>query len=134
MRLNLVVLSKVYLLSFGLFHLNHVISLLGVNETILGAPSYIAAWWWHFILLLVYGAAPITAALTDNEKICLLVTGASVIWTFVGATGVFVMAMNIHYISVLLSPLASAFSLILAVENVASRISAEILSLEWSQF
>jgi len=134
MRFNLVTLAKIYIFSFGLFHFTHIIPLLGVNEIIIRAPHYLTLWWWHLTILLVYGAVPIISALTENEKLSLVVTGAALIGVYIGASGVLTMTMSLHYIFALLSSLAAIFSLLLAAEKVALEVSAEILSLGWSQF
>lgn len=79
MKLNLTSLAKVYIGFFGLIHFSHVISLLGLNETMVNAPPFLTFWWWHAILFLVYGVLPIITVLIDNEKSYLIVTGVSLV-------------------------------------------------------
>jgi hypothetical protein len=134
MRLDLISLAKIYILFFGLVHFSHIISMLGINEIIISAPPYLTFWWWHLLLLVVYGVVPIIAVLTDNEKSCLVVAGISLIGMFMGAFQVLTMTMSLHFIFAFLNSLAAVFSLLLAVEIVALKVSAEILSLGWSQF
>lgn len=134
MKLNLITLAKIYIVFFGLVHFDHVVSLLGINETMVSAPPYLNFWWWHFILFLVYGALPLIAILIDNEKSCLAVTGISLIGILMGVLNMFPRIMDFYLIFAFLDSLATIFSLFLAVENVASEVSAEILGLEWSQF
>jgi hypothetical protein len=116
MKFNLLTIAKAYLLLVSLINFNHVISMLGLTETLVNAPSYLSVWWWHVILVLVYGMLPLGAVLVNNEKSFLLVSG------------VFIAGVLTE------DALAAAFSLVLAVENVSIKVAAERISLERSQF
>ena len=60
-------LAKKYLIFFGVYHLSHLLSLIGVYESIAEAPPILSIWWWHLVLLLVYGALPIVHVYRGNE-------------------------------------------------------------------
>ena len=77
---------------------------------------------------------PITAVLVDKYALYLAVAGVSLVRIVAEVSRAFTWNTNLHLMLAPLYALAAALSLILAVENVASRVSAEILSLEWSQF
>ncbi|MEE8322558.1 MAG: hypothetical protein V3R57_02910 [Candidatus Bathyarchaeia archaeon] len=134
MKSNLTTISKAYLLLVTLFNFNHVISMLGLTETIVNAPSYLSVWWWHAILFIVYGMLPLAAVLVNNEKSCLIVTGVYIAGIFMESLGVFTMIVDARLVILLLDFLAVVFSLVLAVENVSIKVAAERLSLERSQF
>lgn len=134
MKPNLVLLAKLYIFLFSLTHLDNVISLLGINENIAGAPPYLSFWGWHILLFLVYLVFPILSVLVDNYALYTMVTGVSLVGILVRAFKVFTWVTDFYLMLVPLYALAAALSLILAVENVASRVSAEVLSLGWSQF
>jgi len=134
MKLNLILLAKLYVLLFGLIHLDNVVSLLGINENIVSAPPYLSSWWWHMILLLVYSVLPILTVCMGNYALYTMVAGVSLVGVLVRILGVFTWIMNLQFVVVPLYALTAVLSLILAVENVASKVSGEILSLRWSQF
>lgn len=134
MKLNLVLLAKLYIFLFSLTHLDNVVSLLGINENIASAPPYLSFWWWHVVLFLVYSAFPILTVLMDNYTLYTMVMGISLAGIVVRAFRVFTWITDSHFVFVPLYAMAAFLSLILAVENVASRVSGEILSLGWSQF
>lgn len=134
MKLNLILLAKLYVFLFGLIHLDNVVSLLGINENIVSAPPYLSSWWWHMILLLVYSVLPILTVCMGNYALYTMVAGVSLVGVLVRILGVFTWIMDLQSVVVPLYALTAVLSLILAVENVASRVSGEILSLRWSQF
>ena len=134
MKSNLTTISKAYLLLVTLINFNHVISMLGLTETIVNAPSYLSVWWWHAILFIVYGVLPLAAVLVNNEKSCLIVTGVYIAGIFMESLGVFTMIVDARLVFLLLDALAVMFSLVLVVENVSIKIAAERLSFESSQF
>jgi hypothetical protein len=134
MKLNLILLAKLYVFLFGLIHLDNVVSLLGINESIVSAPPYLSLYWWHVVLFLVYLVFPILTVLVDKYTLYTIVTGLSLVGVLVRALRVFTWVTDFYLMLVPLYALAAVLSLILAVENVASRVSGEILSLEWSQF
>jgi len=134
MKSNLTTISKAYLLLVSLINFNHVISMLGLTETLVSAPSYLSVWWWHVILFLVYGMLPLSAVLVNNEKSCLIVTGVFIAGVLTESFGVFTMVVDVRLVFLLLDTLAAVFSLVLAVENVSLKVAAERLSLERSQF
>jgi len=134
MKLNRVLLAKLYIFLFSLTHLDNVVSLLGINENIASAPPYLSFWGWHIVLFLVYLVFPILTVLVDNYALYTIVTGVSMVGILVRAFIVFTWVTGLYLMLVPLYALAAVLSLILAVENVASRASGEILSLGWSQF
>ena len=134
MKLNLILLAKLYVFLFGLIHLDNVVSLLGINENIVSAPPYLSFWWWHVILLLVYLVFPILTVWLGNYALYTMVAGVSLVGVLVRILGVFTWIMDLQFVVVPLYVLAAALSLILAVDNVSSKVSGEILSLGWSQF
>jgi hypothetical protein len=134
MKFNLPTVTKAYLLLVSLVNFNHVISMLGLIETLVNAPPYLSFWWWHVILVLVYGILPLGAVLVNNEKSFLVVTGVFIAGILMESFGVFTMIVDARLVFLLLDTLAVALSLALAVENASIKIAAERLSLERSQF
>ncbi|MCZ2808241.1 MAG: hypothetical protein O2V44_02685 [Candidatus Bathyarchaeota archaeon] len=134
MKFNLPTVAKAYLLLVSLINFNHVISVLGLTETLVSAPSHLSLWWWHVILVLVYGMLPLGAVLVNNEKCCLIVTGVFIAGILTESFGVFTMIVDLRLVFLLLDTLAAALSLLLAVENMSIKLAAERLSLECSQF
>ena len=69
-------LAKWYLVFFGLYHCSHLLSLLGLYESIAAAPPILSIWWWHLVLLLIYGALPIVHVYRGNEytRVAVIVT------------------------------------------------------------
>jgi len=68
-----------YLILFGLYHLPHTLSLLGLYETIIDAPQILTIWQWHLVLLLVYGVTPLLVAKTSNRPLSALLALACLI-------------------------------------------------------
>jgi hypothetical protein len=134
MKLNLILSAKLYVFLFGLIHLDNVISLLGINENIASAPPYLSFWGWHIVLLLAYLVFPVLTVLVGNYVLYGIVTGLSVVGILVRVLRVFTWVTDFYLILVPVYALAAVLSLVLAVENVASRVSGEILSLKWTQF
>ena len=134
MKPNLVLLAKLYILFFGLIHLDNVASLLGINENMVSAPPYLSFWGWHLILLLVYLVFPMLTVMIDNYALYTTIAGVSLVGILIRALGVFVWTTDLHFVLVPLYGLTTFLSLMLAAENVASRASGEILNLRWSQF
>lgn len=133
MRPKLATLAKSYILCFSLINITHIFSLLGILSAI-SSSSYPSSWWWHAILFLTYMILPITAVLADNYALYVTVAAVSLARTLAEAFGVFAWSADLYIVLAPLCALAAVFSLILAVEKVASEVSAQILSLEWSQF
>ena len=133
MRPKIATLAKSYLLCFGLINTTHVFSLLGILSAII-PPPYPVSWWWHAVLFLTYMILPIAAALADNYAIYVTVAGASAVRMLAEALMPFSWPIGLNFILAPLCALAAIVSLFLAVENVASEVSSEILSLQWSQF
>ena len=133
MKLNLTALGKSYLLCFGLINYTHVFSLLGILSTI-SPPPYPDSWWWHAILFLTYMILPITSVLVNKYALYVTVAGVSLARIVAEAFGVLTLTTNLNLMFAPLYALAAVLSLFLAAERVASDVSAEILSLEWSQF
>ena len=134
MKPNLVLLAKLYIFLFSLTHLDNVISLLGINENLASAPHYLSFWGWHIVLLLVYLVFPVLTVLLDNYALYTTMTGVSLVGILLRAFRVFTWITDLYLVLVPLYALASLLSLILAVENVATRSAGEILGLGYSQF
>lgn len=133
MRFNLVALAKSYIFCLGVASCIHVFSLLGVLSAI-ALPLSADSWWWHSILFLAYMILPLTAVLADNYALYITVAGVSLVRTIAEAFQVFAWSVDLYALLAPLYALAAISSLILAVEKLASEVSAEILSLEWSQY
>ena len=133
MRLELPSLARSYILCFALISFAHVFPLLGILSAI-SPPTYADFWWWHAVMFLAYMVLPIIAILADHYVLYVTVAAVSVARTLAEALGVFSWSADLYVVLAPLCALAAIFSLILAVEKVASEVSAEILSLEWSQF
>lgn len=134
MKPNLILFAKLYVFLFGLIHLDNVISLLGINENMVGAPPYLSFWWWHVVLFLVYLVFPILTVCADNYALYTMVAGLSLVGVLVRVLRVFTWIMDQQFLLVPLYVLAAVLSLILAVGNVTSKVSGEILSSTCSQF
>ena len=133
MKLNLTVLARSYVLCFGLIGITHVFSLLGILSAIAPSP-YLDSWWWHGIMFLAYMILPITAVLADNYVLYVTVAAISLARALAEAFRVFAWSADLYIMLAPACALAAFLSLILAVGKVASEASAEILSLEWSQY
>jgi hypothetical protein len=133
MRLNLRTLAKSYIFCLALANCIHVFSLLGIVSAV-SRPLSADLWWWHAVLFLTYMILPYTAILADNYALYATVAGFSLVRIIAEALRVFAWSVDLYTILVPLYALAAISSLVLAVEKVASEVSAEILSLEWSQF
>jgi hypothetical protein len=134
MKLNTTSLAKAYLLSFGLINFNHVLSLIGINESIASAPSYLTFSVWHGLFFLVYGVLPIVSVFVNDEKAFLMVAGVALLGVLTEALGVFTWISVFHVAYTLLSFVAAAVATMLAANKVALKVAAEILNLERSQF
>lgn len=133
MRPGLRALAKSYILCLGLANCIHVFSLLGILSAV-GPQLSVNPWWWHLILFLVYMILPFTAILADKYALYSTVAGVSLVRMIAEAFRVFAWSVDLYTMLAPLYALAAISSLILAVEKAASEVSAEILSLEWSQF
>ncbi len=133
MRPKITTLAKSYLLCFGLINTTHVFSLLGILSAIF-PPPYPVSWWWHGILFLAYMVLPLASVLVDNYALYVAVAGVSLVRIIVEVLRAFAWTTDLHLMLAPLYALAAILSLALATERVASEVSAEILSLEWSQY
>lgn len=134
MKLNLVLLAKLYVLLFGLINLDNIVSLLGINESMVSAPPYLSFWWWHVVFFLFYVVFPILTVCVDNYGLYTMVAGISLFGALVRVLGLFTWMMDLQFLLVPFYGLAAILSLILAVENAASEVSSQILGSTWSQF
>jgi len=134
MKPTMMSLAKIYVASFGLAYYEHFAPLVGIGETLIGAPSYPSSWSWHAILLLTYIVLPIAAVFVDNYASYMITAAVATIGILAEVFGVFVWTTSSYLVILPLSALAVVISSILAVEDVASKVSGEILQLRWSQF
>ena len=91
-------LTRGYLAFFGVLHLPHLLSLLGLYETIAEAPPILSLWWWHIVLLLVYGALPILYAVRGGETTRIAVMVACTAGVLVEAFRVFTWAWDVYWV------------------------------------
>jgi hypothetical protein len=134
MKVNFTTVSKVFLIGFAVSNFSHLLSLLGIHETLVHAPSYLSFWWWHAILFLAYAVLPLSAVLIGHAVFCLLVTSVSLVGILIASFRVLSMLEGLHFVFLFLYSFAAILSLSLAVENVSLKVAAERLSLERSQF
>jgi len=134
MKSTLMSLAKIYMASFGLAHYEHFALFVDVDKTLIGAFSYLSSWWWHVFLLLVYLGLPIAAVVVDNYVSYVIVAGVITVGILAELFGAFVLTTNFNLLVLAVSSLGAVISFILAIEDVASKVSGEILSLKWSQF
>lgn len=134
MKLNFASMARLYILFFGLIHFHHLISLLGIYETLVSAPSSLSLWWWHLILFLGYGFYPLVTLVRNNERFLIMLTGVAGIGILLELFKVFTLVKDFGLIFILLNSVTVIFSLSLAVEDVSIQVAAEILSYERSQF
>ncbi len=100
-------LTDYYLVFFGLYHLPHIFSLIGIYESIIHAPPQLSIWEWHLVLLLVYGVIPIVAALTKYKYLYVLTAVSSFIGVFIEFGHVFSWTFDFYVILALLDLLAT---------------------------
>lgn len=132
-KINVISISKIYLFILGLTNVNHLTTLLGVSETIVIAPFYLNDRWWSLILVLLYMVFPIIVILLNNYFLFVFLSGISIVRIFFEVCGILTWVPG-PYLILPLYIIASALSLLLAIENVGSRASGEILKLMWSQY
>jgi len=113
-------LAKIYLLFFGVYHLFHIMPLLGLYEFMVSAPDFLNFWEWHLILLLVYGFMPIIAVLINHSALFILVALACLAGFFIEFFELFKWTTNSYYILAFLDFLASVSSFTLAKNNRAN--------------
>jgi hypothetical protein len=131
-KLDLATLSRLYILCLGLTNYSHVFSLFGfLSEN--NASSYPNPLWWYAVLSFTFVIIPVITALIDNYALYVAVAGVSLVRILVESFTLFSWATHVYFMFVPLYAMATVLSLFLAMEKVASKISAEILSLEWSQ-
>ncbi len=127
-------LGKSYLIFFGLFHSLHLGSLSGVIESLIDAPPFFSLSSWHLILFVTYMALPIFSVFIDNFFLYFIVAGASIVRVLIDVLGVFIWISNLHILFFLLNLLAALFCMVLALDDVVLKVSAEILSFQWSKY
>ena len=91
-------LARGYLILFGALHLPHILSLLGVYESIAEAPPILPVWWWHVALLLVYGALPILYAVRGGDLTRAAVVAACTAGVLAEAFRVFTWAWDVYWV------------------------------------
>jgi len=133
MKLNLASLAKVYIVFFGLIHFSHIFSLFGIL-TLDNAPPYESFWWWNVILSLTCMVLPVIAVLIDNYLLYVSVAAVSVVRILAEAFRLFIWTTDLYLMLAPFYALAAVFCLVLAAEDVASKVAGEILSSKWSQF
>jgi len=134
MKPNLATFSKIYIICFALANYSDLLSVLGIGGSLITAPGYLSFWWWHVIFFLTYMVLPVVTILINNYRCYVVLAGVSLAGILIDILGVFTWTTNLHTLLLPFYALAAIVSLNLAVENVASKISAEILSLESSRF
>ena len=134
MKLNLALLAKLYIFLFSLVHLDNIVSLLGINESMVSAPPYLSFWWWHVVFFLVYVVFPILTVCVDSYALYTMAAGVSLVGVLVRVLGVITWMMELQFSLVPFYVLAAFLSLILAVGNAAQEVSSQILCSTWSQF
>jgi len=128
MRLDLATISKSYILCFGIVNLVNVLPLLGILTVISPLPHHYP-WYYHAAMTFVYSVLPILTVLLSNYLLYMSVSGVCLAAMLLPlCTG------SLNFVSWLLSASALVLSLVLAVEDAASKASVEFLSLLWSQF
>jgi len=105
-------LTDKYLILFGLYHIPHVFSLIGLYESITHAPSQLSVWEWHLVLMLVYGIIPIVAALTKHKYLYILTAVSSFIGIFIELTNVFSWTFDLYIVLAFFDLLATVACLI----------------------
>jgi hypothetical protein len=85
--------------------------------------------WWYAVLSFAFVIVPVITVLIDNYALYVTVAGVSLVRILVESFTLFSWATNVYFMFVPLYAMATVLSLFLAMEKVASKISAEILSL-----
>ena len=125
MKINFLLLAKIYIVFFGLVHVKHGLFFLGIlNDTI--RIIYPNDGIWHLIMFFIYTLLPILTVLKDDYYYYMTASGFFVLRMVAEAV---LLITDFYLITMSLSIIAISLCLILAIESVASRVAVEFLSL-----
>lgn len=111
-------LGNKFLIIFGLYHLPHILSLLGIYESIIYAPPTLTVWQWHIVLLLVYGVTPLIVVKTENKPLSALLALACLIGAATEALHVFKWSIDVEIAYYILAALdLTAFAVCMLIIN-----------------
>jgi hypothetical protein len=129
-KLNFIHLAKTYLLGLGLlssyYLFTYLFGFIAPSSNPITAESDFS--YLHLLLSTFYVFFPIIAALADNYKLYIAMLGIAASRIFMAISGILGWEISIMPVSIVLYVLASFLCLFLAVENVSSRVTVEVLS------
>jgi len=133
MNNRVIVLIKIFIASLSLLTYGDFSPMLRDGSSLIGIPAG-SALWLQLALFLAYIAMPIIALAINNYVSYTLLAGVFLLRPIIEFVGVLPWTISFHILIAPLYILAALFSLILAIENISSKISGEVLRLKWSQF
>jgi len=127
------VMIKIFIVSISLLTYGDFSIMLKDDSSSIGITAGSAPWL-QLCIFLAYIAMPIIVLLINNYVSYTLLAGVFLLRPIIELVGAFPWTLSFHMVLAPFYILAAFFSLILAVENISSKISGEIFKLKWSQF
>jgi len=128
-----IAMIKIFIASLSLVAYGDFSSMLRISSSAAGV-SMSPVLWFQLFMFLVYVTMPIIVLLINNYVSYTLLAGVFLLRIMIEFMGIFPLPFGLHMLIAPLYILAAFLSLILAVENLSSKIRGEILRLRWSQF
>jgi len=128
-----IAMIKIFIASLSLVAYGDFSSMLRISSSAAGV-SMSPVLWFQLFMFLVYVTMPIIVLLINNYVSYTLLAGVFLLRIMIEFMGIFPLTFGLHMLIAPLYILAAFLSLILAVENLSSKIRGEILRLRWSQF
>nr|MDO8134622.1 hypothetical protein [Candidatus Njordarchaeum guaymaensis] len=128
-----IALAKLYIVLLGLINYSYFAPLLSIDSSVTGIQTGLTSSW-HLVVFIAYLVLPVIAVLMDNYALYVTLAGVLVVRAVAEAFGLFTWTSNLYLMVAPFYALAAVFCLLLAAEDVASKVSGEILSSQWSQF
>ena len=133
MNSHKLVMIKIFIVSLSLLTYGDFSLMLKDDSSSIGITAGSAPWL-QLCIFLAYIAMPIIVLLINNYVSYTLLAGVFLLRIMIEFMGIFPLPFGLHMLIAPLYILAAFLSLILAVENLSSKIRGEILRLRWSQF
>jgi len=133
MNSHTIILIKLFIVSLGLVTYGNFSPMMRINSSaseIMIGPTL----WPHLFMFLAYVAVPIIVLLINNYISYTMLAGMFLLRTIIELIGMFPSPFSLHMLIASLYIIATLLSLILAAENLSSKIRGEIFRLKWSQF
>ena len=133
MNNSIIALIKIFIASLSLLTYGDFSPMLKNGSSLIGITVDSTLWLQLFIFL-AYIVMPIIVLFINNYVSYTLLAGVFFLRPIIELVGAFPWPLSFHILIAPFYILAAFLSLILAVENISSKISGEILKLKWSQF